>query len=111
MGTALFPMGATLNTAGSTWDVTATDTTSGITGSAYVAVSAGPAPSPRPGGRGASAPVPVQAADPSTVLDALFASRHQPWRDSRAWVSPADALAWAQSLTASGRHLTWYEFE
>jgi hypothetical protein len=40
MGTALFPMGATLNTAGSTWDVTATDTTSGITGSAYVAVSA-----------------------------------------------------------------------
>jgi hypothetical protein len=104
MGTALFPLGATLNTAGSTWDVTATDTTSGITGSASVAVSAGLAPSPRPGGRGGSAAVPVQAADPSTVnaLDALFASRDQPWRDS--W-------AWAQSRTASGRHPTWYEFE
>jgi hypothetical protein len=41
LGVATFPLGATLNTAG-TWDVTATDTVSGITGSAYVAVSAGP---------------------------------------------------------------------
>jgi hypothetical protein len=29
MGTALFPMGATLNTAGNTWDITATDSVSG----------------------------------------------------------------------------------
>jgi hypothetical protein len=45
------------------------------------------------------------------ALDALFVSRDQPWRDSCAWASPADALAWAQSRTASGRHLTWYEFD
>jgi hypothetical protein len=41
MGTATFPGGATLFTLG-TWDVTATDTTSGITGSAFVTVSSGP---------------------------------------------------------------------
>jgi hypothetical protein len=48
MGAARFPMGVTLNTAG-TWDVTATDTVSGITGSATVAVSAGPLPGPGTG--------------------------------------------------------------
>jgi hypothetical protein len=41
-GTATFPGGATLYTAG-TWDVTATDTSSGITGSASVNVVAAPA--------------------------------------------------------------------
>jgi hypothetical protein len=41
-GTVTFPGGATLYTAG-TWDITATDTTSGITGSAFVNVVAAPA--------------------------------------------------------------------
>ncbi len=41
-GTATFPGGATLYTAG-TWDVSATDTQSGITGAAYVNVIAAPA--------------------------------------------------------------------
>jgi hypothetical protein len=41
-GQVRFPVGATLYTAG-TWDVTATDTMSGITGSAYVNVVAAPA--------------------------------------------------------------------
>jgi hypothetical protein len=41
-GTATFSGGATLYTAG-TWDVTATDIASGITGSAYVSVTAAPA--------------------------------------------------------------------
>jgi hypothetical protein len=45
MGAATFPQGATLNTAGNTWDVTATDATSGITGSANVTVT-GAAPAP-----------------------------------------------------------------
>jgi hypothetical protein len=43
-GTAFFPQGATLNTPDNTWDVTATDINSGITGLAYVAVTEGPAP-------------------------------------------------------------------
>ena len=41
-GTATFPGGATLYTAG-TWDVTATDTATGVTGSTFVAVTAAPA--------------------------------------------------------------------
>jgi hypothetical protein len=46
MGAATFPQGATLNTAGNSWDVTATDG-NGLTGSAYVTVTLGP---PTPGG-------------------------------------------------------------
>ena len=48
MGTATFAMGATLNTAG-TWDVTATDAASGITGAATVTVQP-----PGPGASGAA---------------------------------------------------------
>jgi hypothetical protein len=44
LGSATFSQGATLNSAG-TWDVTATDTTSGFTGSAFVTLG-GPAPPP-----------------------------------------------------------------
>jgi hypothetical protein len=56
MGTASFPMGATLTTAG-TWDVTATDVNSGITGSAFVTVASG-SPSRRDGtGRAGRFPI------------------------------------------------------
>jgi hypothetical protein len=77
MGTAVFQSGATLNTAGSTWDVTATDTGSGITGSAYVTVSAGPAPHRRLRRRTNSPASPFGAAPAQTALDYLFASRDQ----------------------------------
>jgi hypothetical protein len=69
MGMATFPMGATLNTAGYTWDVTATDAVSGITGSAFVTGTGDPQPSANgspaglapPGVLGTPAPVSTPA--------------------------------------------------
>jgi hypothetical protein len=53
LGTATFPMGAALNTVG-TWDITATDSNNGITGSSMVIVTASGPPEP-PEGRSALA--------------------------------------------------------
>jgi hypothetical protein len=90
MGTALFPMGATLNTAGSTWDITATDTAIGITGSAYVTVNGGPAPSPSPGRRNYAAP----GADAPDIwaVNSLFAKSGRQWQDTWSWAYQVEAL-------------------
>jgi hypothetical protein len=100
MGTAVFPSGATLNTAGSTWDVTATDTGSGITGSAYVTVSAGPAPHRRLRRRTNSPASPFGAAPDQTAPDYLFASRDQ--QGWNGWAAPVEALVWPHRRTGAG---------
>jgi hypothetical protein len=95
MGTALFPMGATLNAASNTWDITATDTASGITGSAYVTVNDGPAPRPSPRrGRG-NALAPVADAPDIWAVDYVFTTsgRHGP--DAWSWASLVEGLALA----------------
>jgi hypothetical protein len=88
-GTALFPQGATLNTPNNTWDVTATDTGSGITGLAYVAVTAGPAPQPRHG----------RAAPDAAALTQVFAAGARQLSDW-AWLSDVDALLSAHRHSA-----------
>ncbi len=75
-GTATFPGGAALYTAG-TWDVTATDTQSGISGSAYVNVIAAPAATfqivaPASVASGAPFDVTVLAVDPYGNTDTNY---------------------------------------
>jgi hypothetical protein len=92
-GMATFPLGATLNTPDNTWDVTVTDTTSGITGSALVAVTAAPRPTP-PGAGGPGNPLtPYPTAVAPAALDHLFGSRERVWQDAGVWAaSVEDAL-------------------
>jgi hypothetical protein len=76
-GTAAFPGGATLYAAG-TWDVTVTDTGSGITGAAYVNVVAAPAVAfqglaPGVAASGAAFDVTVVAVDPYGNTDTNYA--------------------------------------
>jgi hypothetical protein len=109
MGAAVFPMGATLNTAGSAWDVTATDAASSISGTATVNVTPGPDPSPsQRGGRESE----LHATDEAAV-SSLFVSHRRPWRDAWAWASPLDALVWADRRTGYGPAMVgsaWSEF-
>jgi hypothetical protein len=82
MGTAVFPMGATLNTPGGAWDITATDSVSGISGSAYVTVNGGPAPSPTPGGGRGDHPARVADATDVWAVNYFFATSGRQWRDA-----------------------------
>jgi Ca2+-binding RTX toxin-like protein len=74
MGTATFALGATLNTPG-TWDVTATDIDSGITGFATVSVQPpGPGASGGAGkGSGAADEEPLSASQPTTPAGRVLA--------------------------------------
>jgi hypothetical protein len=92
MGTALFPMGATLNTGGNTWDITATGTASGITGSAYVTVNNGPAPSPSPGGGRGKVLAPVVAVPDIWAISYLFSNSGRQGHDTWSWVSPVELM-------------------
>ncbi len=90
LGTATFVMGATLNTVG-TWDVTATDTSSGITGSATVTVQSPGAPgigTPGAGGKGTETReslAPTRSAEdrPIRLGDAVPPSDQEPRRVMR----------------------------
>jgi hypothetical protein len=76
-GQHTFSGGATLYTAGGTWDITATDTSTGITGADYVSVTAAPATSlliyaPSSAASGAPFDVTVYAVDPYYNVDTNY---------------------------------------
>jgi hypothetical protein len=102
LGTATFPGGATLNTPGNTWDVTATDVNSGITGAAAVAVTSGPAPHSSPGWVHESPTTPTGATPDAAAVTWLFASRAAEGLNPWAWASPVEALRWAPWREVSG---------
>jgi hypothetical protein len=93
-GTATFPLGATLNTPDNTWDITATDTTSGITGSANVAVTAPPSPHRLPGRGTRSTMTALPAAPDPIAVTRLFATDGLQW-SAWLWLSQDEALTWA----------------
>jgi hypothetical protein len=92
-GTATFPQGATLNTPDNTWDVTATDVDSGITGAAYVAVTEAPAPPAGVGARRDRAAAPADVGPDAPAVARWFAARAPEGPTALAWEATVEAMA------------------